>query len=360
MAASLRRRSTLLALSLAGLGAFLFPLHPEAATSSGSELKCARWAAPHGSNSNPGTAKQPVRTADVLVRRLKPGQRGCFRAGIYQFDSLSLREPQTKISSAPGESATLLGHIRVERSAKGATIENLVLNGRNAANLAGPLVYANQARIQNNNISNNHMASCVFVDSYGDAPPPSGVVIKDNKIHDCGRLPNTNQDHGIYLDNSRRATVRGNWIWDNADRGVQMYPDAQRSVIVRNVIDSNGQGVIFGGNNRASSKNVVRQNVISNSNVRFNVESSWAGPVGKRNLVRDNCVWASTNGEYNGSPRNSGIPRHRKGFKVSRLTVAEPAFVNRLGKDFRLVPDSPCARNVGWTDAGASSAGSAP
>ncbi len=54
-------------------------------------------------------------------------------------------------------------------------------------------------------------------------------MIKDNKIHDCGRLPRTNREHGIYLGKSRRATIRGNWLWNNADRGVQLYPDAQRT-----------------------------------------------------------------------------------------------------------------------------------
>jgi hypothetical protein len=185
-------------------------------------------------------------------------------------------------------------------------------------------------------------------------------VIKDNKIHNCGRLPATNFDHAIYLNRSRRATIRGNWIWDNADRGVQMYPHALRTEIVRNVIDGNGQGVIFGGTGAASSDNVVHQNVISNSRVRFNVESSWAGPVGKGNLVKGNCLWASAQGEYNGKPANSGIARRRKGFKVRGTSVAAPEFVNRGIGDFRLVEGSRCARELGWTNAGAARAVSRP
>ena len=41
--------------------------------------------------------------------------------------------------------------------------------------------------------------------------------------------------------------IRDNWIYDNADRGVQLYPDADGTVVTGNVIDGNGEGVIFGG-----------------------------------------------------------------------------------------------------------------
>src|SRR5207244_878764 len=74
-----------------------------------------------------------------------------------------------------------------------------------------------------------------------------GDVIQRNRIHDCGRVPSSNHDHGIYLAYSDNTKVLDNVIFDNADRGVQFYPDAQGTVVKGNVIDGNGEGVIFSG-----------------------------------------------------------------------------------------------------------------
>src|SRR5207245_8215668 len=90
-------------------------------------------------------------------------------------------------------------------------------------------------------------------------------LIQRNRIHDCGRIPSSNHDHGIYLAYSDNTKVLDNVIFDNADRGVQLYPDAQGTLIKGNVIDGNGEGVIFSGaGGSASNDNVVEHNVITN------------------------------------------------------------------------------------------------
>ena len=70
-------------------------------------------------------------------------------------------------------------------------------------------------------------------------------MIERNRIHNCGQLPPTNHHHGIYVEASDGARITDNWIYDNADRGIQLFPDAQGTYVARNVIDGNGQGVIF-------------------------------------------------------------------------------------------------------------------
>ena len=62
-----------------------------------------------------------------------------------------------------------------------------------------------------------------------------------------GPLPSTNKDHGIYVTNAKDTVIRDNWIYDNVDRGIQLYPDAQHTRITGNVIDGNGEGVVFSG-----------------------------------------------------------------------------------------------------------------
>jgi parallel beta-helix repeat protein len=148
------------------------------------------------------------------------------------------------------------------------------------------------------------------------------VVIHGNRIHGCGALPPTNHQHGIYAEATTGASITDNRIYDNADRGIQLYPDAQRATIARNVITGNGEGILFGGGaDGASSGNVVEHNVIAASRVRWNVESSYGAglPVGTGNVVRDNCLSAS-----NGNPLynpNGGVDG-RQGYETSGNVVS--------------------------------------
>ena len=142
--------------------------------------------------------------------------------------------------------------------------------------------------IADNEITNRHTDICVPIDRYPGAPAPRGVVIERNRIHDCGELPALNHDHGIYVDTARDTVIRENLIYDNADRGIQLYPDATGTRIVGNVIDGNGEGVIFG--NR-SDGTLVKDNIISNSTIRHNIESS--GSTATDNQVRGNCLWSA-------------------------------------------------------------------
>jgi parallel beta-helix repeat protein len=172
-------------------------------------------------------------------------------------------------------------------------------------------------------------------------------VIENSAIHDCGKLPAQNGDHGIYVAHAVDTIIRDNWIYDNADRGIQLYPDSQGTQVYGNVIDGNGEGVIFSGNGQtASSDNVVHDNVISNSRVRWNVESYWDGPIGTGNVVRDNCLWASNaTGQASYYNSNGGIlpgDAGGDGFSTSGNVIANPRFVDPASRNLQLQPDSPC------------------
>ena len=155
-------------------------------------------------------------------------------------------------------------------------------------------------------------------------------MIEHNRIHNCGELPATNHHHGIYVEASDGARIVDNWIYDNADRGVQLFPDAQDTYVARNVIDGNGQGVLFSGE---SANNVVEHNVISNSVLRYNVENYEL--TGGGNVARRNCLWST---RHDG---NAGI-QPDIAVEVKENVVTEPGYMNRDGKNFRLRPGSPC------------------
>jgi len=238
--------------------------------------------------------------------------------------------------SAPGERATILGIFYVADSANDVVVSGLVLNGKNST--ATPSVQINGDRVvlRGNEITNEHTAICVILggawDRYGRA---RDAVVDGNRIHDCGRLPATNYDHGIYVDGADNARIVNNLIYDNADWGVHLYPNALNTLVERNVIDGNGKGIIFAGDSGLSSNgNVVRYNVISNSTIRYNAESWWGGPVGSGNLLDQNCLW---NGKMGNIDASGG------GFTVGQNTIADPLYVDRAAKDFRLRSGSPCA-----------------
>ena len=113
---------------------------------------------------------------------------------------------------------------------------------------------------------------------------------------------------------------------------MQLFPNAQRTHVARNVIDGNGEGVVF---SRQSANNVVEDNVISNPVVRYNVEDFEL--TGGGNVARRNCLWSSRHPDKAGVQPDIEIP-------VEESLVTEPAFESRDDKDFRLPPESPCAK----------------
>jgi parallel beta-helix repeat protein len=305
--------------------------------SSPAASSCDRVAAPSGSDSAAGTVESPYRTTQKLADSLAPGQTGCLRGGLYEQDVKVTAggrsgSPVT-LTSYPGERATLKGRLRIADSANFVTVESLDLDGRDASNLPSPSVYGDDVIFRDNDVTDHHTGICFLLgsDQYGRA---KRTTIERNRIHDCGILPAQNHHHGIYMEASDDARVLGNWIYDNADRGVQMFPDSQGSYISGNVIDGNGQGVSYA---RESANNIVEHNVVSNSVLRWNIEDWELSGAG--NVARVNCVWTTRTDLYN---RQGGIMVHPDFTSVGNL-IADPLFVDRGAKDFRLRDGSPCA-----------------
>jgi parallel beta-helix repeat protein len=264
-----------------------------------------------------------------LLRHLRPGQVGCLRAGTFTEDVKFTRrgapgKPVT-LRSAPGEGARLVGRLWISRHARYAAVRGLWLDGRNRTNLPSPTVNADDVVLAGNDITNERTAICVVLgsDVWGRA---DRAVVELNRIHGCGVLPATRQQHGLYVAVAREAIVRNNWIYDNADYGIHLYPDAQGSRIRDNVIYGNGSGVTFSGDGRyASSGNLVEHNVIANSLRGFNVDSWWppGGPIGKGNVLRGNCL-------YGGVPHAAAgsVMAPQVGFAADGNLVADPQPAN--------------------------------
>ena len=308
---------------------------------------CDYVVAPSGSDQAAGTADAPFATVQHLVDQLSAGQTGCVRAGTYNEDVTfshggSAGSPIT-LTSYPGDAhATIIGRMWVPSGSDYVTVSDFNLDGVNSEDLPSPTVDDTGASFLNNDITNHHTAICFDLgDDTGQYGTAHDTLIQDNRIHHCGVMPAKNHDHGIYVEEAVDTQILGNVIYDNADRGVQLYPDSQGTVIKGNVIDSNGEGVIFSGDfGRASSNNTVENNIITNSNVRNNVESWYpsGNPAGHANIVTNNCIEGGVRGSADGGVDTSG-----GGFTATGNLNANPDYANPSAGDYAVSASSPCA-----------------
>ncbi|HEX8743074.1 MAG TPA: right-handed parallel beta-helix repeat-containing protein [Thermoleophilaceae bacterium] len=247
------------------------------------ERVCDRMAAPWGSDRASGRPREPFRTPGRLAASLRPGWTGCLRAGTYTQREVEVTRRKVTIRSAPGERATWRGRIVLE--GRRQKLVDLALDGSYGPNgVPSPTINAPGVVVSDSDVTNRQNI-CIAVRRWRGGGRPDGFVIQRNRIHDCGRRPPTNHDHGIYVVDAVGGLIRDNVIFRNADRGVQLFPSAHRVTVVRNTIDGNGSGVILSND---SSRNLVRANLISNSVVRWNAESH--NLRGRGNRFESNCV----------------------------------------------------------------------
>lgn len=269
-----------------------------------------------------------------LVDSLRSGQTGCLRGGVYVED-VTVSRSRIGLRAYPGEHARLVGRLWFPRTVHDDVFSYLTLDGRNTAELPSPSVNGNAIRFVGDEITNENTNICfVLGSSYGRA---HGAVIERSRIHNCGHLPSRNTEHGIYVEDADRTRIVGNLIYDNADRGIQLYPNAQHTLIERNVIDGNGEGVSFSGDSGvASNNNLVQYNVISNSRIRANVESWYprGNLVGVGNLVRDNCLFRGHQGT---------VISVAGGFTVASNVISDPLYADVAAGDFHVGQGSLCA-----------------
>jgi parallel beta-helix repeat protein len=315
---------------------------------------CDLVAAPGGSDSAAGTLSSPLATPQALSDKLQPGQVGCLRQGSYQatlfppggpgYREWYIETPDIVLRSYPGERASVAGRVNILQTANRVVLRDLDLDGRNTLLLPSPTINSTGVVVRGNDISNAHTTVCLLLGTHGFGEAV-GTQILNNKIHDCGKLPAANHDHGIYVEWADRTLIRGNLIFDNADRGIQLYPEATNTIITGNVIAGNGEGVIFAGDGTsASSGNTVRLNIIANSTVRNNIEASWeGGTVGSDNVATRNCVWTDRTDFYAGDPKGSGIHGDPEGFLPTDNLVADPGITGLGGSSIGWRKDGPCA-----------------
>jgi hypothetical protein len=339
---------------LAAVSAVCLVAIPSAA-SGDQTTTCNLFASPSGSDLAAGTLSAPFQTAQKLASSLAPGETGCLEAGTYN-ENVTFRTGGTAaapitLTSYPGQTATIVGRIYVAEGADYTTLTGLYLDGANPGLLESPTIDANHVTFSYDDVTNDHTGICFGIGSatWGWA---TDTLITHDRVHDCGQLPATNLQHAFYIGGATDTTIEWSLIYANADRGIQLYPEALGTTVDHNIIDDNGEGILISGaEGVASSDTNVYDNVISNANVRHDVESYWpaGNPVGVGNTVHDNCVWGGVQGTIDTS---SG------GYTTSDNLTVNPEFVNAAAHDYEMNPGSPCLSLVG--DVQAAVDGTAP
>jgi hypothetical protein len=306
---------------------------------------CDRFASPNGSDAARGTLRRPFRSVQRLVNALRPGYTGCLLSGIYVGNVRIARGgragARVQLTAAPGQDATVVGRMEIVKGADYVTVSGLSLDGRNGEHLQSPMIDANHVTFRHDDVTNHHTGICFGIGSptWGWA---TGTLITHDRVHGCGQMsPGDNYQHGFYIGAATDTTIEWSLIYDNAARGIQLYPDAQHTTIDHNIIDDNGEGIIVSGEGgHASSHTMIFDNIVSNSRVRHNIESWWprGNPVGVDNLVYNNCLWHG---------REGAISAAGGGLRALNNARVNPMFVNAASHDYRLRPASPCLFVVG-------------
>jgi hypothetical protein len=301
---------------------------------------CQRFVAPNGNDRNRGDRRSPFASVSRLVAGLRAGQTGCLLSGRYKENVSITRAGRPKspitLRAAPGAKATICGRVEFKSRADYWRLAHLNVDG-SCSSENTIQIYGDHITLSHNDITNRHSSdSCMYIGGaiWGRARK---TVIRNNRIHDCGDDGN-GHTHGIYADAPRQARITDNYIYANSGFGIQLYPDAQETLVEHNVIDGNltQSGLVFAGEAPyASSHNLVRWNIFS-GNGGYGVSSSWAAShVGAANIANGNCFWQNARGPFDSS---------QVGYRARKNVDANPLFVDRAARDYRLRPGSPCKR----------------
>ena len=249
-----------------------------------------------------------------------------------------------RVRNYPGERPKLVGIVEVPEGVDWVALSGMDVEGDGSMNTVK--VYSSHVLLERNDITNALKGESCLILGSDTAGQAQHTVVRRNRFHDCGSRDNTNKDHAIYAANVADGRIVDNLFSNSTGLTIQLYPNAQRTLVAHNVMDGGPDtvrgGVVFGGDSTFASKdNVVEHNVITYA-ATSSIYSYWSGSVGSGNVARDNCLWGAGDQE---------IDSGDGGFTAVGNKIARPRFRNRAGGDYRLGRASRCRRVVGYDTA---------
>ena len=218
----------------------------------------------------------------------------------------------------------------------------LRLRGLDIADATGPNTTAFGVKFDTN-AHDNEMDGCTVRGSLN-----SGILVgldSTNKhqiwncvIHNCGS--DTNQDHGIYFDQTGGVTgcvVANTLIYDCQAYGIQAYPHASDLIITCCTIDGGvTRGGIVVGSENGDTDDMIIVGVISTNAPWYSIDiyDPTHGDTG--NNAYDCIAFGSSLGSY----------RADSSITYTNCVTSDPLYVNRAAKNFRLQSSSPAISAV--------------
>jgi Periplasmic copper-binding protein (NosD) len=265
----------------------------------------ARYVAPSGVDSGPGTRDQPWRTLAHAESAARPGDTVVIRTGTYgargtvtELNRNGTATAPISFVAQPGEPApTILGQVRVEgnhRRLCGLLFEGPtgpVANGT-ASSKGGEdvqvWIMGDDVELSRSEVRGNRWHAGIYLYKALNAR------LVGNYVHDNGQFGKpsmANLDHGIYFE-SGSGLIADNLIEHNLAHGVQLYPEPSNVTVRNNTITGHGRAAIIFG--EQASANEVVDNVITGNHEGIRTwELTGAG-----NAVRGNRIWANANGNF--------------------------------------------------------------
>ncbi len=267
---------------------------------------------------------------------LASGQTGCLRGGTYNTGSLTFRSSGATLASTPGERAIInmgTSGSTVSSSTSGMVLKRLDFVTTNVHTMR---IFGSRTVLENNYFTNKNATTagaCVGVG--GSADRPDAVIIRGNKFDKCG---GDKLNHGIYALSNTNMQITDNIFWGSGGYNIQLYPQADRAVVRHNVIDGSREmstrgGVVIDGT--WGGNHTLEYNVLAYANF----DAAIIQRVVTGNKANSNCFFGN-----NANTSGSGIT-------VTGSVNADPKFVNRTGRDYRLASGSGCLSTVQYDTA---------
>jgi len=313
-------------------GSFGTSLPPRIAASTGATRVVDAAA---GNDGHPGTEAAPWKTLNKAFASLRPGETALVKTGTYS-GRIDPTGANSGTSAAPKTLAAYPGHTPVFTSLIRA-------NGLQYWRFKG-IVFA-PANLDTGFYAVGSTAHLDFESvTFRDCALGSGIVTEttcsDLQWWRCtfsnnGR-PNTILDHGLYLKSSN-CVVADCLFVRNSSYGLQMYPSARNNIVVNNTLVENGirtsdpnwtGGIVLAGPTTGANK--VLNNIIA-FNTGYGARSDSGTQSG--NVFRRNLVWGNT--------RGATLWQVSGRVAESETIAADPLFVNRAARDYRLAASSP-------------------
>jgi hypothetical protein len=302
------------------------------------------------------------------MARLRPGQVGCLAAGQTFNESVSLHggethgvegAPVTLTSANPQDPALINGALATERGADWITFTHLRFKSMSRGGLPSLIVGSRHTSWTYDDVTApGTICFNLIENSYGVA---EYTLIEHSRIHGCGSQEkfacNQNRSicetppndgfflHGIYVAGARQTTIRNDYIYENADRGVQVRSGSNGVLVERSIFDDNGEGLIYG---EGATNVTVQWNIITGSHSPcgdvmgcYDYAASEYQAVAP-NLFANNDVY----GNQCAKPKPLCYPNRGNIERMDRVTVGhnlevDPHYVDAPARNYTLQPNSP-------------------